>query len=321
MRIPSPKTESREPKTGAWIPRFGFRIFHHAFLALLLTALPVLANSAKAEDAFQKACSFYASGNFNQAATSFRELVLTHLSSGVLHNLGNAEWKCGHAGEAVLAWERAQWLDPFDANTRANLRFARKAAQLTAPDLAWYEICSTWLPVNAWAWLAGGGFWLALALVMLPGIFRWRKAGWQQALSAGGFAVFLLALPALLGVHSRAGLGVVRAPDTPLRLTPTSEAQVLTKLPAGEMARLERERGSYVYIRAANDAAGWVRREEFGLISREKPQGKSDLASDPAPAWASTLAVAAACLMPEPPPHSGSALAFVKSGDVSARLR
>jgi hypothetical protein len=185
----------------------------------------------------------------------------------VLHNLGNAEWKRNQVGEAVLAWERAQWLDPFSANTRANLRFARQAAQLPAPQLTWFEICSTWLPVNAWAWLAAGSFWLAVALVMLPGILRWRKADWHQAVAAAGFAVFLLTMPALIGVHSRTQLGVVRSKDTLLRLTPTREAQTLGKLPAGEIVRLERTRGQYVYVRAGNDAAGWIEQAQFGRIS------------------------------------------------------
>ena len=209
--------------------------------------------------------SAYANNDYSEAAWTWRDLSQTRPSAGVFHNLGNAEWQRGRTGDAVLAWERAQWLDPYDVNARANLRFARKAAQLTAPELAWYEICSTWLPVDAWAGMASAGFWVAVGLVMLPGIFRWRKAGWHQAGSAAAFAVFLLALPALLGVHTRCGLGVIRIPDTPLRLTPTREAQVLAKLPAGEMARLERVRRDYVYVRAGNDAAGWVRRPEFGL--------------------------------------------------------
>src|SRR5260370_26530131 len=50
------------------------------------------------------------------------------------------------------------------------------------------SICSTWLPVNAWVWIACVSFWLAVALIMLPGILRWRKADWHQGLAAAGFA-------------------------------------------------------------------------------------------------------------------------------------
>lgn len=215
---------------------------------------------------FEQASQAYIAGGYEQSALLFGEAAAATPAAGTLHNLGNAEWQCGRSGPAIFAWERSQWLSPFNLNTRANLRLARKAAQLEAPDLAWYEICSTWLPINAWAWLACLSFWLALAMVILPGIFRWRKADWHQGLAAGGFAIFLLTIPALAGISTRSNLGIVLAKDTPLRLTPTAEAQVLAKLAPGETARLERERGRYVFIRTSA-AAGWIERAQLGLIS------------------------------------------------------
>jgi tetratricopeptide (TPR) repeat protein len=230
--------------------------------ALLASVGPAAAGWA----AFQHGAQLYVAGDFERAAAAFREAAETAPAAGTLHNLGNAEWKCGRPGPAILAWEQAQWLDPRQANTRANLRFARRAGQLEPPALAWHEICSTWLPVDAWAWLAGGSLWIAVGALLLPGILRWRRADWNQALAAASFAVFLLTLPALAGVQSRTALGVVLQKQTPLRLTPTREAQILGQLPAGEMARLGRERGDYVYVRTGNDAAGWVERGQFGRV-------------------------------------------------------
>jgi hypothetical protein len=219
------------------------------------------------DELFRQGNQAYLIGGFEQAVGLLREAATNSPSWGILHNLGNAEWECGRVGPAILAWERAQWLDPFQRNTRANLRYGRKAAQLEAPSLTWYELCSTWLPVNAWAWMASISFWLAVAMVMLPNIFRWRKADWHQGLAAAGFAVFLLTIPSLVGIHTRAQLAVLLPKQTPLRLTPTRDAQILTKLGAGEIIRWERERGDYVYVRAANDAGGWVERTQIGLIS------------------------------------------------------
>jgi predicted oxidoreductase len=49
-----------------------------------------------------------------------------------------------------------------------------------------------------------------------------------------------------------------------LRLTPTHEAQAVTRMAAGEPARWLRARGNYVLIRTSR-AIGWVEREQFGL--------------------------------------------------------
>jgi hypothetical protein len=241
------------------------------FVLILVAWIPGPVFAAERPD-FRQGCEAFAAGAYEQAAAAFRDLVALEPSSGALHNLGNAEWRRGQTGEAILAWERAQWLSPFSANTRANLRYARQKAQLPSTSLAWYEICSSWLPVSVWPVLAAVSLWVALAMVMLPGVLRWRKADWHQALAAGCLAIFLLTLPALLGVHTRAKFGVIRTQDTLLRLTPTREAQTLGKLPAGELARLERQRGQYVYVRAGNDAAGWIERRQFGLIAGAEAQ-------------------------------------------------
>ncbi len=233
-------------------------------LAASLAAAPAPAGPASE---FAQGYEAYVAGAYAPAAEAFRKAARSEPSHGAYHNLGNAEWKRGQPGEAILAWEKAQWLSPYSASTRVNLRFARLKAQLPSPSLGWHEICSAWLPVNAWALLAAASLWLTLALVLLPGILRWRKADWHHALAAACLAVFLLTLPALVGVQDRARLGVIRAKDTPLRLTPTLEAQVLGRLPAGEVVRKERERGGYVYVRLASEAAGWVDRAQFGLIA------------------------------------------------------
>ncbi|MDB6122318.1 MAG: hypothetical protein JWQ71_1311 [Pedosphaera sp.] len=241
------------------------RIF---FLLTLCLASHCWAAAAPVENLFKEGSQAYIAGGYEESAKLFRKAAAASPSPGTLHNLGNAEWQCGRVGPAMLAWEQAQWLSPFSPNTRANLRFALKATQLDAPDLAWYEICSTWLPVNAWAWIACLSFWLAIAMVILPGVLRWRKVDWHQGVAAACFAIFLLTIPALIGVHTRSKLGIILAKETKLRLTPTSEAQVLARLRAGETARLEQARGKYVFIRTGNAAAGWIEGAEFGSISR-----------------------------------------------------
>jgi tetratricopeptide (TPR) repeat protein len=233
------------------------------YLLSSLVCLPACA--ASPDSLYRQGASAYRAGEYAQATSAFREAVALQPASGTLQNLGNAEWQSGHTGAAILAWERALWLNPFNQPTRANLRFARKAAQLEVPELTWFEVVSTWLPMNWWAWLAGLCLWLAVGMGMLPGILRARKAAWHQALAAVGLAAFLLCVPAHLGIESRCRLGFVLAPDTPLRLTPTREAQYLTRLPSGEPARLEHARGRFLLIRT-NRALGWIEKDQFGPI-------------------------------------------------------
>jgi len=242
------------------ISGFGFRI-----LILLFLPLSAFATTASPDVLFREGAAAYQAGDFTQAANAFGQAVALRPASGALQNLGRAEWQRGRTGPAVLAWERAVWLNPFNQAARENLRFARKAAQLESPELSWYEVVSTWLPFNWWAWIAGLSLWLALGLTMLPGILRLRKAVWQQAGAALGLAVFLLSVPALFGIDARSRLGFVLQKDTPLRLTPTQEAQFVTHLAAGEPARLKRVRGDFLLVRTSRNT-GWLERDQLGLI-------------------------------------------------------
>jgi tetratricopeptide (TPR) repeat protein len=248
-----------------------------AAVCLLGLALSAAAAPPPSSDAlFHLGSGAYHAGDYARAAEAFAQAAALAPASGTFQNLGNAEWKCGKAGPAVLSWERALWLDPFNHAAQNDLRFARKTAQLEPLDLTWYEVVSTWLPVNWWAWIATASFWTALSLVMLPGIFRWRKLTWHQAAAALGFAVFLLSVPAHWGVNTRSRIGFILAKETPLRLTPTTDAQVITRLPSGEPARLEKTHGIYALVRTSR-AVGWITRDELGLIARPVRASKSSI--------------------------------------------
>lgn len=216
-------------------------------------------------NSFEAGNAAYNAGDFATAAKAFRVVAATEPAAGTFQNLGNAEWQQGRTGEAILAWEQALWVNPFDANARNNLRFARQTAQLEAPELRWYEVASTWLPVNWWGWIVGGSLWTVVGVLTLPGVLRLRRASWQQAVAALGLGIFLLSLPAHIGTMTRTRLGVILPNDTPLRLTPTTGAEAITRLAAGEPARWVRASGDYLFVRT-NRGAGWVKRAQFALV-------------------------------------------------------
>ena len=233
-------------------------------LLSLLGAVP-LARAADTNDFFAQGIAACRAGLFPEAAAAFAAAAARRPASGTFDNLGIAERQCGHAGAAILAWERASWIDPFDRRAQDNLRFARQVTQLDAPRLKWYEAESAWLPASDWVWLAGAGLWLALGALILPGVFRRRKSGWHQTLSALGLCVFLFSLTANFGIASRARLGFVVRKDAQLLLTPTSQGELVSNLTDGEPARQLRIHGNYLLIRTGY-ATGWIDRSQFSLV-------------------------------------------------------
>ena len=224
-----------------------------------------IGHAAATNDWFTQGVELNCAGQFPEAAAAFAQSEKIQPAAGTLVNLGITEWQRGRAGAAILAWEQTRWIDPFDARAEADLKFARAVAQVEEPPLKWFETASTWLPPNAWFWLAGASLWLAVGALVLPGIFRRRKAGWQQTLAALAFGLFLFCLTANFGLVSRTQIGFVLTKNAPLLLTPTREGEVITTLTAGEPARQVRTRGDYVFIRTLG-GSGWIEQSQFRLV-------------------------------------------------------
>ncbi|HYG24651.1 MAG TPA: hypothetical protein VEH04_17890 [Verrucomicrobiae bacterium] len=236
-------------------------------LMLIVSGLLATQGVSKAADSFVSGVEAYRAGNFVEAAAAFRTSVNERPSSGALLNLGLAEWHSTRPGPAIIAWEQSLWLNPFEARAGKNLRFARDSAQLESPDLRWYEVASTWLSPDTWAWLTGASLWLAVGVLVVPGVLRRRKRVWHQAVAALGLGVFLVCIPAHIGTTTRTQIGFVLEPETPLRLTPTSEAENITVLAAGEPVRSLESRGNFIFVRGSR-ATGWLRTSDVGFITR-----------------------------------------------------
>ena len=235
-------------------------------LVLGLWTGSALGSGASAETAFQSGIEAYRAGDFTAAAKAFTESAAQRPTSGAFQNLGNAEWQRGRPGYAIVAWERALWVNPRNVEAQNDLRFARKTAQLESPTMALYEVVSSWLPASWWAWLAGTSLWVAIGAVMLPVWLRTRRTTWHQGVAAMGLTIFLLSVPAHFGIMSRARQAFVLQKDTALRLTPTAEAQAITRLSAGEPARFIKARGNYVMVRTSR-GIGWLNRDDLGWIN------------------------------------------------------
>jgi tetratricopeptide (TPR) repeat protein len=235
-----------------------------AGMGIVMTSLMGF-GEARGDDSFRAGMESYQTGQFVDAANAFRASLSNAPAAGTLVNLGMTEWRRGRTGAAILAWEQALWVDSFNQPARNNLQFARESTGLDAPRLEWYETASTWLPTNSWAWIAVLGMWLALGMITLPTVFRWRRTSWHQALAALGLGIFLLSLPAHFGVMTRSHIGFVLERKTPLRLTPTAEADDVATLVAGEPVRQLRVQGDYAFV-STRSGSGWIERDKLGLL-------------------------------------------------------
>lgn len=76
----------------------------------------------------EKADSAYRVQNFRLALSLYENVLDTKGgSSDLYYNIGNANYRVGNIGKAIVAYERALRLDPSNADARANLDFVRQS--------------------------------------------------------------------------------------------------------------------------------------------------------------------------------------------------
>src|SRR6187401_894746 len=92
------------------------------------------APAADALNKFETGNKLYEERKFAEAAAAYQGIVDSGLGSPALYfNLGNALFKSGQNGRAIVAYQRAAQITPRDPDVRANLQFARN--QVEGPTL------------------------------------------------------------------------------------------------------------------------------------------------------------------------------------------
>lgn len=139
------------------------------FIALL--ALSISSYSQDTRQRMKEAEDLYQKGEYSNAAEIYKSLYNEgYRSDNLLYNAGNAFFKAGDYGNAILFYERASLRNPASEDVNYNLQIAR--TKITdrfdeIPELffvRWFDFLSLLRSTNQWALFAIAMFIAALAL-------------------------------------------------------------------------------------------------------------------------------------------------------------
>src|SRR5712671_2218078 len=109
-------------------------------ITFLFCALVARSVFAQGEIEFEKANQEFAQGHFKEAISSYEALIRdSQWSANIFYDLGNAYFRTGDFGRAILNYERALALEPNHPETQANLRIARDEARGLELPQGWPE--------------------------------------------------------------------------------------------------------------------------------------------------------------------------------------
>lgn len=245
---------------------------------------------------FQQANAAYEAKRFEDAIALYESLVREHgvVNGYLFYNLGNAYFRSGDLGRAILNYRRAQRLVP---------RFSDLARNLDASlaVLATDETAKREEPGDLWEYLNQvrrrytlnetlGAFlvcYLAFTLALVVRLWG-RERGWVHVLfpyvfwlSLAGCAVLGVAAAGTIHEQRVVRQAVVVAVEAPLRTGPggNEDYPVRHKLAAGETVRLlevHRAAGSrrqYAKVQAPNGLQGWTERENVEAVDWRSGDG------------------------------------------------
>jgi tetratricopeptide (TPR) repeat protein len=210
---------------------------------------------------FDAANRLYETGKFTEASDAYRLLLTSgEASPAVFFNLGNACFRAGNIGEAVLAYRKAQELSPRDPDIQANLSFAREQVRGPRWEASRWERFLTRLSLNEWAASTCAGVWVLFSLLTLAQL----KEAWKPALKAwtwvcaAGVAALIILTAFNWQIHRNRTIAVIVAPETPVRNGPLEESQTaFTASNGAELLVLDRK-DKWLMVSAGASRVGWV---------------------------------------------------------------
>lgn len=235
------------------------RLTLFALLLLLTSAAAAAGGAVPAE--FTRANEAYARGDYETAIGLYETLAANGAPDALYYNLGNAYFKSGRIGKAILNYERARRLAPRDADVRHNLRYLRALVKEPAPSFfaAAMSRAAGWATVNELA-AAGAALLIIGAGFLIVFLLRGGR-GW--AAGAGGALILLLACAVWLVVAARADGGAARAVVTggtvEARNGPGADNTTAFTIPEGRIVYLLGESDGWRAVALPHDGAtGWV---------------------------------------------------------------
>jgi tetratricopeptide (TPR) repeat protein len=232
---------------------------------ILLTAVAFCLTSGRAqaepEATFAKANADFAAGNFSAAIKGYEALVRDRQwNASLFYDLGNAYFRAGDRGRAILNYERALALDPTQPEAKANLQLVRDQARALELSPTWVEEHLDYLTPNQIAWLAAVAFWSAAAILCGLYLARRRPVVWIFTLLLSGAVAASAAFAIYQFEMGRAGrdVAIVTSKNIQARLATAEAAGTVLVLPPGSEIKILSIRGDWLYADLPNDLQGWI---------------------------------------------------------------
>lgn len=249
-------------------------------IILLLLVGVVACFSAEAqtlEQSWDTANTMYINGDYNGAIHQYDSILITgNASHKLYYNLGNAYFKDGKVGKAILYYNKALKLSPSDGDTMHNLTVAGSYVKdkiEMVPEFfvkTWLKSLSQSLSSNSWAIISILMLFVTLGLVLLYLLsqsFGLRKLGFFGAIGALLICAFAMSTAT---IEKRELIdpteAIIMSTAVPVKSSPNKASTDIFVLHEGTKVRVVGHLQEWSEIVIADGNKGWVLSSSLEMI-------------------------------------------------------
>ncbi len=229
------------------------------------------------EELMKKANQFYVNGQFEEAIRTYEELTQQgYEGTSLFYNLGNAYYRIGKIGYAIMYYEKAAKLSPDDEDVKHNLQLAQMNVKDKIEALPSFFLFRIWesilsgLSADGWTMMS---YALFLLFLFALGFYFFAKNIAQQKAAFYSFVVLLIfflisasLLIVKLNQESKLKYGIVLNTSLTAKTSPDPQGKDAFVIHEGLKVKVEDKVDKWIKIRLEDGQIGWVEKESIGII-------------------------------------------------------
>ena len=236
-----------------------------------------IVSAGELENLFQKGNEHYLKGEYQETIRIFQSIVEKgYQGKSLYYNLGNAYFRIGKIGLAILYYEKAKKISPSDEDVNYNLAFANsKIADKieTLPKFFifdWWENALALFSISGWTY-AAYLFYLFILGAVGYYYFAGSLKGQRIAFYTGIISTFFLVLTiVLLAVNLNRELnykfGIVVDPVVVVKFSPDQNSKDAFIVHEGLKVQAEDNVNAWIKIKLIDGKGGWLKNNYLKII-------------------------------------------------------
>lgn len=229
------------------------------------------------DDLIKEGNRLYQEQKYVEAISTYTKILSQgYESSSLYYNLGNAYFKAGNLGNAILNYEKGLKLSPGDDDISYNLRIANartvdKISELPKLFIVeWWNLLITSFSTSGWALITVLIFWILLGSI---GLFYFAKRAKIQRISlmvgSLSLAIFIIVVVILISRYNHEAVtnyGILTEEIYSVKGAPDFKSSDIFVIHEGIKFTVEDHVNEWYKIRLADGKVGWIPKNVFGLI-------------------------------------------------------